>query len=93
MDNNREYGKFRTARGRIARHRDRPEANRFEGTALRQPDVDFAGLARSLGMDAFGPVEHNRDLAPTLAAAVRIVEEQHRPVLVDVVTGSASDGR
>jgi thiamine pyrophosphate-dependent acetolactate synthase large subunit-like protein len=52
---------------------------------MKDPPVDFAGLARAFGLAAWGPVEDPRDLQPVLAQAVQHVLRQHAPALVDVV--------
>jgi acetolactate synthase-1/2/3 large subunit len=92
MDNNRAYGNSVEHAESIARLRGRSETNRGVSTTIREPDVDFAGLARAFGMEAFGPIHQNCDLAPVLDNAVRVVTEERRPVLVDVVTDSTTHG-
>jgi thiamine pyrophosphate-dependent acetolactate synthase large subunit-like protein len=50
---------------------------------LEEPAVDFAALARSLGVEAFGCVTSPSDLAGVYARAVaRLLDGE--PVLVDV---------
>ena len=50
----------------VARHRGRPEENSWIGMRISDPAVDLAGLARSYGCWAEGPVEHPEDLAAAL---------------------------
>jgi acetolactate synthase-1/2/3 large subunit len=54
----------------VARHRGRPEANSWIGMRIDQPRVDLAGLARSYGCWATGPVTDPADLAAALADGV-----------------------
>ena len=69
--NNRSFFNDEVHQQRVALARGRPVANRWVGQALRDPDADLAGLARSLGLEAFGPVQAAEDLPAVLAAAVR----------------------
>lgn len=50
----------------VARHRGRPEENSWIGMRISDPAVDLAGLARSYGCWAEGPVEDPDDLAGAL---------------------------
>ena len=49
------------------------------------PAPDFAGLARSMGWWAEGPIENADDLQPALQQAVAQVKTG-KPALVDAVT-------
>lgn len=51
---------------RVALQRDRPVENRWIGMRISEPDVDLAGMARSQGALAFGPVTE----LPALDAAI-----------------------
>ena len=55
----------------IASHRGRPEQNSWIGMRIADPAVDLAGLARSYGCWAQGPVTDPDDLAGALAARAR----------------------
>jgi benzoylformate decarboxylase/acetolactate synthase-1/2/3 large subunit len=57
-----------------------------EATALTDPPVDYATMATSMGVRAFGPVSRQHELSAVLEAAVGIIVNQRTPVLVDVVT-------
>jgi len=82
---NRSYGadwlhqmRMVTARGgdpELARH----------GIDLTGPVIDHAALARSQGVEAFGPVTERAALDAVLTRAASIVRDERRPVLVDVV--------
>jgi thiamine pyrophosphate-dependent acetolactate synthase large subunit-like protein len=54
--NNRSFFNDEAHQERIARMRDRAVENRWIGQHIRDPDPDIAGLARSLGLKAYGPV-------------------------------------
>ena len=86
MFNNRSYYNDEEHQAAMARHRGRPVERKGIGIHIQDPEVDFAGLARSFGLHAEGPIEEPRDLRPALERAVRHVLEARRPALVDVVT-------
>lgn len=54
----------------VARHRGRPVANSWIGMRIADPAVDIAGLARSYGCWARGPVDAPEKLPELLAEAV-----------------------
>jgi thiamine pyrophosphate-dependent acetolactate synthase large subunit-like protein len=68
---------------RVARRRGRPVENREIGMSITDPAVDLAGLARSYGLMAFGPVTEISELQRVLEAAFTAVESG-ATVLVDV---------
>lgn len=86
MDNNRAYNNSVEHAEKIARARQRPVERRFIGTAIEDPNVDFAMLARSFGIAAEGPVIDPADLPAALGRAIDVVRDDRRPALVDVVT-------
>jgi len=47
--------------------------------------VDFATVARGFGLYAEGLVEYTRTLRPALERAMKVVVEEGRSALVDVV--------
>ena len=81
--NNRSYFNDVEHQDRVARTRDRPVENRWVGQRMDDPPVDFAGLARSQGVEAYGPIEDPADLPNAYARALAAVAEG-RPALVDV---------
>jgi thiamine pyrophosphate-dependent acetolactate synthase large subunit-like protein len=81
--NNQSYFNDEEHQERMARVRNRPVENRWVGQRMADPPVNFAGLARDLGIEGFGPVDDPSQLAATYAQAVAAVNEG-RPVLVDV---------
>jgi thiamine pyrophosphate-dependent acetolactate synthase large subunit-like protein len=55
------------------------------GVAITDPNIDFAMLARSMGVYGEGPITEPRNLGPALRRAVERVEKGE-VALVDVVT-------
>ncbi len=88
MFNNRSYYNDEEHQILMARARGRPVENAHVGQAMADPAVDFAGLARSFGIEAWGPVEEPGDLRPALERAVRHVTRERKPALVDAVMQS-----
>ncbi|MDR7481112.1 MAG: thiamine pyrophosphate-binding protein [Armatimonadota bacterium] len=85
MFNNRTYYNDEEHQVLMARARGRPVERAHIGQAMKDPPVDFAALARSFGIEAWGPVEDPGQLRATLARAARVVARERRPALVDVV--------
>jgi acetolactate synthase I/II/III large subunit len=85
MHNNRSLYNSEEHAAEVARIRGRPVANKGIGTQLGNPPVDFATVARGFGVYAEGPVEDARALRPTLERALKVVTEEGRAALVDVV--------
>ena len=72
--------------------RKRPVENKYIGISLDKPAADLAGIARSFGVEGFGPVEDPNDLKDVLSRAVDIITREQRPVLVDVITANERGG-
>ncbi len=85
INNNRSYYNDEDHQGMIARVRGRPEENKHIGIRLEDPNVDHASLANALGVHGEGPIEQPEDLGPALARAARVVAEEGRCAVVDVV--------
>ena len=85
MFNNRAYFNDWEHQIRVARQRGRDTERAHIGMDLNDPEPDFAGLARSMGWWAEGPIENGDDLAPVLRRAIKEVKAG-RPALVDVIT-------
>ena len=85
MFNNRAYFNDWNHQVDVARHRGRSLERVDVGVAIEQPAPDFAGLARSLGWEAAGPVTEPEGIEPAVRRAATVVLEQRRPALVDVV--------
>ena len=86
MYNNRAYYNDWEHQIRIAEQRGRPTDHSWIGQAISEPAPDFAGLARSLGWHAEGPIEDPKEVASALRRAITEVGKG-RPALVDTVTG------
>jgi thiamine pyrophosphate-dependent acetolactate synthase large subunit-like protein len=72
--NNRSFFNDELHQERVARIRARPVENRWIGQRISEPDIDFAGLARSQGAQGFGPVSKTADLIATFQKAIAAVE-------------------
>ena len=55
------------------------------GTALTDPNIDYATLAKAYGVYSEGPITNPNDLGPALRRAIAVVKKGE-PALVDVVT-------
>ncbi len=86
MYNNRAYYNSWSHQTRLAGWRERSLDHVPVGTELNNPAPDFAGLARSLGWYAEGPLTLAADLPAALARAIEVVEKEARPALVDALT-------
>lgn len=83
--NNRSYYNDEDHQERMAVARDRPVENKGIGIRIEGPEPDFAMLARSQGVAAFGPVKDPNELAAVLAEAIKVVESG-KPAVVDIHT-------
>ena len=86
MYNNRAYYNSWNHQDKVAKRRGRSRDTVRIGTEIDGPPPDFAGLARSMGWWAEGPVLTRAALADAVRRAIRVVEEEGRPALVDAVT-------
>ncbi len=85
MHNNRSLYNSEEHAEEVARARGRPIANKGIGTRLDEPPVDFATVARGFCLHAEGPIEDLRELRPAFERAIKVVVEEGRAALVDVV--------
>ena len=85
MFNNRAYFNDWEHQIRMAEQRGRDVARANIGMDLYGPDPDFAGLARSMGWYAEGPIEDGDDVGEALRRAIKEVKAG-KPALVDAVT-------
>jgi acetolactate synthase-1/2/3 large subunit len=84
IHNNRAYHQeYMYLQAMAARH-GRGVTNTDIGTTIKDPDVDYATVARGFGVYGEGPISDPKDLAPALKRALAIVK-QGQPALVDVV--------
>lgn len=87
VNNNQQYGNTVDHARKVAGQRGRTPDRRYLGSSLADPVIDLAGLARSFGLWAQGPISDADLLAEKLAEAIRIVRSG-RPALLDVRTFS-----
>jgi acetolactate synthase I/II/III large subunit len=85
MHNNRAYHQEVMHIQRMANRHQRGITNAGIGTKIESPNIDYAALARSMGVYGEGPITNPSDLAPALKRAVDVVM-RGEPALVDVVT-------
>jgi len=84
VNNNRCYGNTARHARHIAHDRRRSAGLEYAGSGLDDPVVDLAGLARSFGVAAWGPISDADQLPGVLAEAVATVRAG-TPALIDVV--------
>ncbi len=87
MHNNRAYHQEVMHIQRMSNRRQRvvQTASEGVGVAITNPNIDYATLARSMGLYGEGPITNPKELGPALKRAVERVEKGE-PALVDVVT-------
>lgn len=85
VHNNRAYHQEVMHVQRMAARHGRPTERAVIGTTMNDPNIDFAKLAASMGVQSFGPIEDPAQLGPVLKQAAALVRAG-QPVLVDVVS-------
>jgi acetolactate synthase-1/2/3 large subunit len=86
MFNNRLYYNDAEHNKLVAIERGRDaEAAFHNGGDINDPAVDFAKLAQAQGVHGEGPVERPEEIKSAVEKALRIVEVQREPALVDVL--------
>ncbi|MDX2142600.1 MAG: thiamine pyrophosphate-binding protein [Rhodospirillaceae bacterium] len=85
MHNNRAYHQETMHIQRMANRRDRGIDRAHIGTIIDHPAIDYAMLAKSMGMWAEGPITDPKDLGPALKRALAVVKSGGA-ALLDVVT-------
>ena len=84
MTNNRTYYNDEEHQEKIAIARGRPPENKVVGMRMEKPPVDFANLARSLGVAGEGPITEPDQIRPAIDRALKVIKNEKRPALVDV---------
>ncbi len=84
MHNNRAFHQETMHIQRMACDRNRDPGNSHIGTAIENPNIDFAMLAKSMGWYSEGPITDPKDLGPALKRAIEVVEKGE-PALLDTV--------
>ncbi len=85
MCNNRSYYNDEEHQERMAVARGRPVENKGIGIRIEEPAPSFAAIAQGFGIHAEGPIEEPGALGPALRRALRVVKDDGRPALLDVV--------
>jgi len=85
MHNNRAYHQEVMHLQRMANRHQRGITTAEIGTTLKNPNIDYAAMARSMGVHGEGPITDPNDLGPALKRALEAVS-RGEPALVDVVT-------
>jgi len=84
MYNNRAYHQEVMYVQKMASRMSRGMNNINVGTTLTRPDIDFAMMARSMGVHAEGPVTDPKDLGPAIARALAVVK-RGEAALIDAI--------
>jgi len=85
MHNNRAYHQEIVHLQRVSARRNRGVDGQAKiGNAIENPNIDFAQLAKSMGVWSTGPIENPNDLKSALSKAIEVVKGG-QPALVDVV--------
>lgn len=86
VHNNRSYHQEVMHVQRMAGWRQRGATGGIQpGNLINDPPIDFAALAKSLGVWSAGPISDPDELRPALAQAIEVVESGE-PALVDVIS-------
>jgi acetolactate synthase-1/2/3 large subunit len=85
VHNNRAYHQERMHIERMAMRHQRGISNCNIGTALIEPNINYAKLAEGLGVHSEGPIADPNDLAAAYKRALDVVRGGN-PALVEVVT-------
>ena len=88
MHNNRAYHEERMYLALLGAKYDRDLGRSDIGTALNDPNIDYASIAKGYGLYAEGPITDPKDLGPALKRAIDRVKAGE-PALLDVVTQPA----
>ncbi len=85
VHNNRAYHQEVMQMQAIANRRQRGIDRAGIGNAITDPNIDYAMVARGMGVYSQGPIENPKDLGPALRRAVAVVKKGE-PALIDVVS-------
>lgn len=91
LNNNRSYFNDEAHQLRMAQVRERPVENAWIAQRIENPEIDYAGLARTFGVAGEGPIKVAEDLGPALRRAVGEVK-RGQLVVVDVRTENREQG-
>jgi len=85
MHNNRAYHQEQMFLEDMAARASRGVENAHIGTAIKNPNINYATMAKAYGMYSAGPIENPNDFGPALKAAIEVVKKGE-PALIDLVT-------
>jgi len=85
VHNNRAYHMEIMQMQVIANRRQRGIDRVHIGCRIEDPNINYAAMAKSMGVYGEGPIENPRDLGPALKRALAVVRKGE-PALVDVVS-------
>ena len=85
MHNNRAWHQETMHLKRMSSRRNRDPESWHVGTVINNPHVDFAAMARSMGVWAEGPIEQPEELGGAISRALAVVRDG-KPALLDIVT-------
>jgi acetolactate synthase I/II/III large subunit len=85
MHNNRAYHQELMHVQRVANQHQRGIDNLNVGLTINDPPIDYAQVAKGMGVYSKGPITNPNDLGPALRAAIDVVKKGE-PALIDVVT-------
>ncbi|HEY7390315.1 MAG TPA: thiamine pyrophosphate-dependent enzyme, partial [Bryobacteraceae bacterium] len=85
MHNNRAYHQEVMHIQRMANRHQRGVTRAGIGTTILDPNIDYATVARGMGVHGEGPITDPKDLGPAIRRAMEAVN-RGEPALVDVVT-------
>jgi thiamine pyrophosphate-dependent acetolactate synthase large subunit-like protein len=85
MHNNRAYHQEIMQLQHTAGQRSRGYEQCTIGTVITDPNIDYAKMAASMGVESFGPVQDPAQLGPAIKRGIEVVKSG-RPYLIDVVT-------
>jgi hypothetical protein len=85
MHNNRAYHQEVMHLQKMAGLHNRRMDTAKIGTAIEDPNIDYAKLAAAQGVWSEGPITNPAAIAPALKRAIAVVK-RGEPALVDVVT-------
>jgi len=85
VHNNRAYHQERMYVQDMAARAERGIDRANIGTAIIDPNIDYATMAKAYGVFGVGPIENPNDLAPAIRSALEVVK-RGEPALIDVVS-------
>jgi len=85
IHNNRAYHQERMYVQDMAARAERGIDRANIGTAITDPNINYATMAKAYGMFGVGPIENPNELAPAIRSALEVVK-RGEPALIDVIS-------